>query len=311
MGRYTLNALFVWPLLALVAGCGGSSTSGGDGTTQDDVGISSDTGDTASHTESQEEERQDSETTDQGSTDKSSDSEVESDPPVETVPPECETGQQAQCVAVDPGYPSGTAICGDEGEWDLSGCWYGDAFTEPGGWIDPGAAVKIGYILNGARMEDQMYILQHQTQVLPKAVFRGEHLHKPFPPAGVNLTYGWRVDMSGEPAILVLQMTNQGITPKSPMVQMIFLTDDLEPGDYLVGQDVVASLINVDAKTQSQCVVGVAYGGSVRVTESKNTTKVEGGSFSFELPYEIHLYHPSDTTFGDLSGTFEGIEVCP
>lgn len=236
--------------------------------------------------------------------------EIESDAPVETAAPSCEDGDQAQCVAVDPGYPEGTATCGTDSQWDLSECWYGEEATEIGGWISPAPQVKIGYILNGARMEDQMYILQHQTHVLPRAVFKGEHLGKIFPPAGVNLTYGWRVDMGGEPGILVLQMTNQGITPQSPMVQMIFLTDDLQPGSYLMGQQVVASLINVDPKTQSQCVVGVAYGGSVEVTESKNTTKLEGGSFSFVFPHEIHLYHPSDTTFGDLSGTFEGIEAC-
>jgi hypothetical protein len=301
MKRCFLGSFLAALLLGHLAACTQSPS-----TSAEDTDPSEDTTAPSDSTESQ----------DTGSLESPSDTEslgeTASEEPVETVPEDCESGVEAACAAVSPGYPSGTAVCGEDGAWDVSECWYGDTYTEQDGWIDPAPAVKIGYLLNGARMEDQLYIIKNQTRVLPKAVFRGEHLGKTFPPGGISLTYGWRVDLGqGEPGILVLQMTNQGITPQSPMVQMLFLTDKLEPGDYLVGQNVVASLINVDPKTESQCVAGVAYGGAVRVTEAKDTHKVEGGSFSFALPHEIHLYAPSNTTFGDLTGTFEGIEACP
>lgn len=301
MKRCFLGSFLAAALLGYFSACT-QSTSAENSGTLDDSDVSSDN--------SSDSEPQDTASLESPS-DTESTEEINSDEPIETVPEDCESGSEAACAAVNPGYPSGTAVCGEDGVWDVSECWYGDAYTEQDGWIDPAPAVKIGYLLNGARMEDQLYIIKNQTRVLPKAVFRGEHLGKGFPPGGISLTYGWRVDLGqGEPGILVLQMTNQGITPQSPMVQMLFLTDKLEPGDYLVGQNVVASLINVDPKTESQCVAGVAYGGTVRVTEAKDTHKVEGGSFSFALPHQVHLYAPSNTTFGDLTGTFEGIEAC-
>ena len=233
----------------------------------------------------------------------------------EIIDESCEPGTTAECDALDIGYPHGQAVCADNGNWDLAGCYFGDTEVHPYGHILAEDEIKIRYFLNGNRMEDQMYLAMHSAHVLPKAAFRGEYATESFPPTGgniVNMTYGWHVWTEGEGQLLILQYSSRGMNPISPMVQLIFLTDEVEPGTYVVGDDVAASIIELDATTEYQCVSAVAYGGSVEVTAVKNTTQKEGGSLSYRIPHNIKLYHPSDTPLGDLSEGFaDTIEVCP
>lgn len=283
----------------------------------------------ASDTEANE-TREDSETqtngqnSDNTSTDGDTGTESGTDPSAIEVEPEpiesvdeapCKPGETAACAEVDPGFPHGEAVCSGDGVWTFEDCYYGDQDAPVAGVIEPLESTKIRYLLDGSKIEDQMYIAAHSMDVLPKAVFRGHVNDTVFPPpgSGVNMTYGWHMPVEGGGGggqVLILQYTNKGMMPASPMVQMIFLTDELIPGAYSVGEDVAASVIALDNKTQSQCVLAVAYGGSVIVSEAENTSKKQGGSLTFRIPHPINLYTPQETTFGDLSDGFEGIEAC-
>ncbi len=234
--------------------------------------------------------------------------------PIESVDEDpCEPEATAACADLDPGFPQGQAVCSQEGAWSFDDCYYGEQKAEAAGAIQPVDSTKIRFLLDGSKIEDQMYIAAHSMDVLPKAVFSGHVGEVEFPPpgAGVNMTYGWHMPTEGGGGqILILQYTNKGMMPASPMVQMIFLTDELFPGAYSMGEDVAASVIALDNKTQSQCVLAVAYGGSVIVSEAENTSKKQGGKLTFRIPHPIHLYSPGETTFGDLTGSFEGIDAC-
>jgi len=233
----------------------------------------------------------------------------------EAIDESCEPGAIVECGALDIGYPHGQASCSDNGNWDLAGCYFGDAEVHPYGQILAEDEINIRYFLNGNRMEDQMYLATHSAHVLPRAAFRGDYATESFPPTGgniVNMTYGWHVWTEGEGQLLILQYSSKGMTPVSPMVQLLFLTDEIAPGIYVVGDEVAASIIELDPTTEYQCVSAVAYGGSVEVTAVKNTTQNEGGKVSYRIPHNIKLYHPTDTPLGDLSEGFaETIDVCP
>ncbi len=161
-------------------------------------------------------------------------------------------------------------------------------------------------------------IQSNMSGVVMQAVFTGTYTasNKPIPPAGAsqNLALAMHVaaDGSSPASIIVMQQSASGQSIVNPIVQLMFPSDQITPGQYDMDptKQGSAALVLANAVGQSACLLAYCFSGTTNVTAAVNTTQTSGGSITFGVT-NAKVYYPTETPIGDISGQLSGAQICP
>jgi hypothetical protein len=207
------------------------------------------------------------------------------------------------------------ACAGEKCEDEMDACFTIDVAAY--GTIN-GPSTAFNYIYDGDG-DLNAQINANQAGLLMNAVFTGTYgaSNKPIPGAGAQQTIALAMHGAADgtnPAYLaVLQQsqTQQGVV--NPILQLMFPTDAITPGQYDMDPTkegaVVMIMLNA-VGSDSSCLLAYGFSGTTSVTAANNTTAASGGSITFGVT-NSKVYYPTETPVGDISGSFTGISICP
>jgi hypothetical protein len=145
------------------------------------------------------------------------------------------------------------------------------------------------------------YLTNHPEGIQPGPAFSGYYKSEAIeiPSKGQTMVLG--MHEPSVPNVIVMQQTIVNNKTASPLIQLVFPSDEIEEGSISVGREqdghAVLTLLDVDDE-QTPCLAAIGV-GTLLVTSAVNTEALEGGSLAFTSD-SIKLYHPSETPFGDM-----------
>ena len=178
-------------------------------------------------------------------------------------------------------------------------------------------STQFKYIYNGDADLNQQ-IQSNMSGVVLAAVFTGTYgtTNKPIPGMGAQQTLALAVHYAASgsnPAVVaVMQQSQTQTSIVNPIVQLVFPTDNISPGQYDMDptkQDSVVLVLLNAIGTQDACLLAYCFSGTTNVTAAVNTTAPSGGSITMGVT-NAKVYYPKETPIGDISGQIQGITTC-
>lgn len=224
-------------------------------------------------------------------------------------------------------YEGGVAACASDCKsYDVANCVEkagGDNATtdstNTGAYGTLAGSGNFGFIFDGAKLNDSAYQQANQQKGFQmSAAFAGNYgTGKTIPPTPApqyvfSLAVHEIASGSNPAAILVMQQCQTGQNVVNPIVQAIFPSDNITPGQVTVGltQGNAQLYVLNSTGSSSSCMLAIAFEGTINVTAATNTTALDGGTLAMTSS-GIKIYYPKETPEGDISGQLGSTTVCP
>jgi len=181
------------------------------------------------------------------------------------------------------------------------------------GTISGGATFE--KILDAARIQDQMYMMNNFSSLLQMNIFTGTYgsTSQALPVGPEKVAYA-TYDSTEEFVTIVQTWMNSSLDPIDPLVEMIFPPEPLAIGQYDMDPTADGSVVLL-LKNESgvdHCILACSFSGTTNITAVTNieAPATDGGNITFNAT-EVKLYYPTETPVGDYSSQFGEGTICP